>query len=409
LLLLGPSPADAQQGDIRHVHDPCIIAFKGSFVLFCTGKGIPIRRSQDLFNWERIGSVFGDVPDWAKADVPGAKDLWAPDISYFNGEYHLYYAVSTFGHNRSCIGLAVNSTLDPASPGYHWADRGKVVESFRKDDWNAIDPCLTLDEREQPWLAFGSFWSGIKLRRVDFKTGKPSPDDSNMHSLAARPRPGAVEAPFFLRKNRFFYLFVSFDFACKGADSTYKVKVGRSRSVTGPFVDRDGAAMLTGGGTLVLAGYGDIRGPGHNAVLSRDGRDWLVHHYYDASEGGIPKLRIRPLVWDDDGWPLAGEPISAPLGSAAPADPKGVCGVWEHSVNFGKGGAITFCPNGRINKEDDPATWSLKGSRLTLTWPRADAPGGAWIDKCIVSEDGRWYVGRNQNGLIIRGIGRSGD
>lgn len=302
------SPADGQEGDVRRVHDPHIIAADGAYYIFCTGGGIPIRRSKDLIHWERIGTVFDETPAWAKREVPGVRGLWAPDISFFNGRYHLYYSVSTWGKNRSCIGLAVNDTLDPASPKYKWIDQGKVIESTPgRDNWNAIDANVVLDERKEPWLAFGSFWSGIKLRRLDRSTGKLH-SDSRMYSLAARPSPGAVEAPFIIRRGEYYYLFVSFDYCGRGVDSTYKIMVGRSKAVTGPYVDRDGKPMTEGGGTLVLGSQGHVRGPGHNSVLVEGDKYWLVHHYYDADLYGVPTLQIRPLNWDKAGWPEAGAP-----------------------------------------------------------------------------------------------------
>ena len=90
-----------------------------------------MRRSKDMLDWKRIGRVFeDDVPAWAREEIAGARDIWAPDISYYSDRFHLYYSVSTFGGQRSCIGLATNTTLDPSSPDYRWVDHGKVIESF---------------------------------------------------------------------------------------------------------------------------------------------------------------------------------------------------------------------------------------------------------------------------------------
>jgi arabinan endo-1,5-alpha-L-arabinosidase len=321
MLLLASRLVFAQEGDVRPVHDPHIIAAEGSYYIFSTGGGIAIRRSRDLVHWERIGSVFKETPGWAKSEVPGVRGLWAPDISFFSGKHHLYYSASTFGSNRSCIGLAVNETLDPASPKYKWVDLGKVIESAPgQDNWNAIDANIILDDQNQPWMAFGSFWSGIKLRRIDPVTGKPVAD-SQMYSLAARPKPGAIEAAFMIRRQGHYYLFVSFDYCGKGVESTYKIMVGRSREITGPFLDRIGKPMLEGGGTLVLASQGQVRGPGHNSVLVQGAKHWLVHHYYDGNRNGMPTLQIRALAWDDAGWPIAGEPIAEPLGASAATGP----------------------------------------------------------------------------------------
>ena len=187
-------------------------------------------------------------------DVPGLRGIWAPDISYFNGKYHLYYSASTFGSNRSSIGLATNQTLDPSSDRFSWEDQGKIISSFVTDDWNAIDPNIVIDEEGEPWLSFGSFWSGIKMRKIDPANGKLSSKDTKLYSLASRRRspelPGAIEAPVIIRSSGYYYLFVSFDFCCRGINSTYNIRVGRSKLFTGPYVDREGRDMMEDGGTL---------------------------------------------------------------------------------------------------------------------------------------------------------------
>ncbi|MBN1285397.1 MAG: arabinan endo-1,5-alpha-L-arabinosidase [Anaerolineae bacterium] len=296
-------------GSIRRVHDPAIIKADDAYYVFCTGQGIPVRRSFDLVDWKISFPpvVFPAVPAWAQEIIPGQNDIWAPDISYYNGKYHLYYTVSTFGENRSVIGLATNTTLDFKADGFKWVDEGLVLESTAANNYNCIDPNLILDEEGVPWLAFGSFWSGIKMRRLDFETGKPSAEDETLYSLAQRRvNYGAVEAPFIIRKDDFYYLFVSFDFCCRGVDSDYHVMVGRSENVTGPYVDRDGVAMLEGGGTQVTFPTERWRGPGHNAILQEDGNEYIVYHAYDAENTGIPTLRIDLLLWDADGWPSIG-------------------------------------------------------------------------------------------------------
>ena len=310
------SGAGGPAGDIRHVHDPTVIEEAGRFYLFSTRAGISVRCSEDLVRWRLCGDVFGHIPQWAVEEVPGLRGLWAPDISYFNGRYHLYYSASTFGSNRSAIGLVTNQTLDPSSENYAWKDQGKVIGSSGSDDWNAIDPNVVLDEAGQPWLSFGSFWGGIKLRKLDPATGKLSTQDETLYALASRPRskelPGAVEAPAIVRRNGYYYLFVSFDFCCRGAKSTYNVRVGRSRRVTGPYVDRGGRALTEGGGTLVVEGGGRWAGPGHCAVLQTKGGDKLVYHAYDTEWRGTPTLRIADLFWDKEGWPTV-SPAAAAL------------------------------------------------------------------------------------------------
>lgn len=300
-----PPPENA----IRHVHDPCIIKEGDWYYVFSTGPGILMRRSKDLVHWEFLGKTFTeDVPEWARQAVPGSRGLWAPDIAYYDGLYHLFYSVSTFGRNRSVIGVATNKTLDRSRPDYAWKDEGKVVESFPQDDYNAIDSNVLLQGKDRMAFSFGSFWSGIKLIMLDRKTGKPAPG-AKLISLSRRPSPDAEEAPFIIRRGKDYFLFVSFDVCCRGVNSTYNIRVGRAKAVEGPYVDREGRLLLEGGGTVLLETNGRVIGPGHCAVLQERRRDLLVHHFYDREANGVPTLQVRPLTWDKDGWPVAGQPL----------------------------------------------------------------------------------------------------
>ncbi len=259
------------------VHDPSMVKQGSTYYTLATGRAqtghLPIRCSSDLIRWSECGRVFNEIPKWIRDEIPEVETLWAPDVAYFSGKYYVYYSASTFGKNRSIIGLATSPTLDSGSPDYGWVDEGKIIESFPVDDWNAIDPNLVTDDKGQAWLAWGSFWSGIKMRQLDPTTGKLSSEEMTLYSLASRPREspisGSVEAPFVIRQGNFYYLFVSFDFCCRGAESSYNIRVGRSADITGPYLDRNGVSMLGGGGTLLLQGGGNWRGPGGAIDLAR--------------------------------------------------------------------------------------------------------------------------------------------
>src|ERR1700744_699105 len=151
------------------VHDPVIIRQDSTYYIFCTGKGISMFSSTDMKNWVTEKPVFDKAPEWTGKAVAGFTDrFWAPDISYHNGQYYLFYAISAFGKNTSCIGVATNKTLHTSSPDYKLVDHGKVIESVPgRDMWNAIDPNEVDDENGNHWLDFGSFWNGIKMVKLD--------------------------------------------------------------------------------------------------------------------------------------------------------------------------------------------------------------------------------------------------
>ncbi|MGN6368439.1 MAG: arabinan endo-1,5-alpha-L-arabinosidase [Phycisphaerae bacterium] len=295
-------------------HDPCMIKEGNTWYVYNTGRGIQAKSSTDLIHWKILPPVFDKAPAWAIDNFPNALYIWAPDISYFNHEYHLYYCISRFGRNRSVIAFASSPTHDPASPNNHWTDHGKVLESQTTDRYNAIDPAITLDADNTPWLAFGSFWDGIHLRRLSPTTGLPDPTDTKLYHLAQRPnvKSDPLEAPCIIHCNDYYYLMVSFDYCCRGINSTYHLVIGRSQKITGPYLDKSGTDMLQGGGTPLLEGdpHGRVRGPGGGIIMHDADRWLLVHHFYDANDHGIPKLQIRPITWTPDNWPIAGTPIT---------------------------------------------------------------------------------------------------
>ena len=290
-------------------HDPSVIWDGTRYSLFVTGGSLGIRTSANLLQWTNAGNVLPGVPAWVTSALGTTPaDLWAPDVSYFNGKYHVYYAGSTFGSNRSVIGLVTNVTLDRASASYAWTDEGLVVESVSSNNYNAIDPNVAFDENGTPWLSFGSFWDGIKMRRLDPVTGKPAASDPTLYSLASRGG-GAIEAPSIIAQGGYYYLFVSFDACCKGTSSTYRTMVGRATSITGPYVDRAGAQMMKGAAEELLASTGRYVGPGGGTAYRDGSLYFYVYHYYDTQDSGNSKLAIRPISFGADGWPKLDDPL----------------------------------------------------------------------------------------------------
>jgi arabinan endo-1,5-alpha-L-arabinosidase len=304
----------AAEDQSLRIHDPVLIRERDTYYLFGTGRGIATHSSADLKSWKKEPPVFETPPAWCAGVVANFQGrFWAPDISRHDDTYYLYYCVSAGGKITSAIGVATNRTLNRSARDYRWVDHGIVVQSVPyRDLWNAIDPQLVVDEDGTPWLAFGSFWAGLRLAKLApdrLRLAEPQ----QWHSLAKRersvliddaePEPASIEAPFIFRKGAHYYLFVSWDHCCRGVNSDYKVVVGRGRNLTGPYLDRDDERLDKGGGSLLIAGNARWPGIGHNSVYTFDGHDYFVAHAYDARDRGWSKLRILELAWDADGWP----------------------------------------------------------------------------------------------------------
>lgn len=279
------------------IHDPTVVkTSSGTYLAAYTGDNVQLKTSTDRTHWVDAGPVFPNGAPWTTTYTGGAKNLWAPDISYRNGQYYLYYSASSFGSSRSAIFLATSPTGASGS----WTNKGLVIQSTTSSGYNAIDPNLIVDASGKWWLSFGSFWSGIKMISINPSTGLRQ--GTSLTSLAYRPSGDhAVEAPVIVRRGNYYYLWVSFDYCCKGASSTYRIMVGRSTSVTGPYVDKNGKSMMEGGGTQMMSSHGSVHGPGHCTVFADSDADVLVYHYYNNA--GTAQLGIN-LVKYVNGWPV---------------------------------------------------------------------------------------------------------
>ncbi|MBD3675575.1 MAG: arabinan endo-1,5-alpha-L-arabinosidase [Planctomycetaceae bacterium] len=306
------SPASRKRGRLPslpflRVHDPSsVYKEQGQYWVFYTGRGVSSASSENLVDWTPGPSIFQESPDWVAEAVPGNRGhFWAPDLIRLGDRYGVYYSVSTFGKNRSAIALATSPSLNPQNSETEWTDRGIVIQTDEADDYNAIDPSVLRTSAGELWMAFGSFWSGIKLIRLDPETGLRHPECQTVHSVAWKEQ---IEAPTLIEKDGFFYLFVNWGWCCRGTDSTYNIRVGRSRKITGPYLDQRGQELLRGGGTLVLETEGNMIGPGHPVFIERDQKWKMLFHYYDAQHRGVPRLGIRNLTWTCDGWPEIVQP-----------------------------------------------------------------------------------------------------
>jgi arabinan endo-1,5-alpha-L-arabinosidase len=300
----GPDTTSATHLDIG-VHDPSMIWDGQKYFLFATGGTLNVRSSTNILTWTNAGNIFTAIPaaiTTALGSPPA--DLWAPDISYFNGQFHVYYAGSTFGSNDSAIGLATTASLETP----RWTDDGVIVATKTTDNFNAIDPNVSFDQSCTPWLAFGSFWDGIKMRKLDPTTGNVATDDTTLYSLASR-NGGAIEAASIISHNGFYYLFVSFDLCCQGVNSTYRTMVGRAPAITGPYTNKAGTSMMQGAAEQLLVTSGRYIGPGGGTAWKNGNTYLYVYHYYDGQANGASKLQVRPITFDATDWIVLGDPL----------------------------------------------------------------------------------------------------
>jgi arabinan endo-1,5-alpha-L-arabinosidase len=280
------------------IHDPSILKAGSTYNLFSTHGLIHAHTSTDRVNFTDDGYALASLPAWTNTYTGASGDLWAPDASAHNGVYWLYYAASTFGSSNSAIGLATSTSGTPGT----FADSGSpAYTSADCPGSNAIDPASVVDATGNSWMAFGSYSSGIQIVPVDNATGIPT--GAACTQLAYHPSGTGIEGSYIYPHGGYYYLFASIDTCCNGVTSTYRIIVGRSTSITGPYTDRGGLALTSGGGTIVLSAHGNINGPGGESLFPDSDGDILVYHYYDGNNSGYPALGINVLSWTTDGWP----------------------------------------------------------------------------------------------------------
>ncbi|KIM45479.1 glycoside hydrolase family 43 protein [Hebeloma cylindrosporum] len=291
---LAQVPPISLSGDTA-VHDPTLCKDKnGKYFVFATAPGIAIRTSTDRITWTFEGAMWPNGAPWTDAYTGQSNaNLWAPECHYTGSEFLVWYAAST-GSLNSAIFLAKSSTGAPGS----FTNLGLVTSTSTANDYNAIDPSVLIENGT--WnFALGSYYTGIKYMTLDPSTGIAS--NSSVTSLARRfAADGAVEGSTIYKYGSYYYLFTSWDMCCHGTSSTYNIRVGRSSTVNGGYVDKSGVALTSGGGTLVLGSHGNIIGPGGQFVYTDNDGPILVYHYYTpyGSRLGINHLNFS------SGWPV---------------------------------------------------------------------------------------------------------
>lgn len=305
VVLLSPCVL-ALDGDAG-VHDPStIVRHEGRYYTYGTGNGMPILASDDGWTWRSLGNVMSNLPESKPGPAVlarGGNNTWAPDVIGIDGKYFLYYSAPGT-QPRSAIGLLVGRSLEPASTDYGWTDAGPVVWSDGIEDSNAIDPGVFRDGVDgRLWLTYGSYFGYIRLVELDPATGGRLHPGQPAINIAINS-----EASIIIQREGWYYLLVTHGSCCAGANSTYNIRMGRSRQVTGPYLDNMGVDMLEGGGKLFAGSRGRNVGPGHFGLLDMgEGvQKFSLHYEADLDRGGTSVLDIRPLLWRD-GWPVAGE------------------------------------------------------------------------------------------------------
>lgn len=405
-----------------HVHDPTVLQFdERFFCLHTTHDGFRVMRSSlDLDHWIMHEPLLSDRPEWLKQRITEHRAIWAPDV--IRGpkrSLRMYYCASEkFGWNTSYIGLAVCEKFDPTHPSRGWRDCGPIVESRRdRDNFNAIDPEVIIDEEGRHWMFFGSYWSGVYVVELDPAGGKLLHPDNPQMTLVARntedPR-NAIEGAACVFRDGYYYLFASYGLAAQGVRSDNRVVVCRSNSVTGPYVDRNGRSMLDGGHTELLSTSPPMFSPGHSDVFQDESGRWMLsYHFYDArrywtdDKWGLPTLQIRDLIWSDDGWPLPGLPVHrAPVPRKCFAA-RDVAGAWIQQVDFAEPKLIEIRADRTVSAADGAdGIWSIEGRNLLIRW--SDSSGHvdptAGPQKFQLAHGGTYYVGHDRNGKVIRGV-----
>lgn len=291
------------QGDIR-VHDPVMIKQGKTYYVFSTGRGISVKTSPDKIHWSRAGNVFktGNLPAWHKQEIPDQDgSLWAPDIHFYKGKYYLYYSVSAWMNFNSGIGLATNTTLDTTDPKYAWKDEGLII-NYRNGGTgvNVIDPQAFRDKDGKLWLVYGSYKAGLRLTELNAVTGKLLSEDSTTRTVLTT---SLGEGEFIIKGPKYYYLFASRGICCKGMQSNYQMVMGRSSTIKGPYLNKEGQSWVDNKYSLFLAGDSTEPGRGHNGFFTEGDTTFIVYHAYTRAANGQSLLNIKPLYMDAEGWP----------------------------------------------------------------------------------------------------------
>ena len=397
-------------------HDPAIYKDPSSGNYYFYGTEAVCQRSKDLINWEKLGKVT-TVPKEAAEWTGSDRNIWAPDIVKVGDEYRLYCSNSSWGVRQSCIFLAVSDNAEgPFEP------RGIVLKTNDESDTNAIDANIITDqETGQMYMVYGSFWDGCHILKLDNETGLAA-EEGTGKCLARRPEwlSTSLEGPYMIYNpdTKYYYLFVSYG----SLKMDYQIRVGRSKSVLGPFLDfngRDMADLSDDGNNIGLMQYCGYKwnegvaymSPGHNSVLRDDDGSWyIVNHIrekkFKRNDPGPSTMQIRKLFWTEDGWPLVSPEQYA--GEIDQEIPKSEIQGFYERINL-----ISTLPQGIqtsvpmvIEDENDyyeccsiQGKWSYENNQITIKY-------GPHEDKAYVTAVWDWEIG--QATIALCGMSKDG-
>ncbi|MFP4282059.1 MAG: glycoside hydrolase family 43 protein [Opitutales bacterium] len=339
------SPLSAQTGTPVHsrnasVHDPSVIKVGERYYVF--GSHGASAWTEDLMNWTQVAfnvnsgnprhfanfqSDLSELVSWTNANT-----LWAPDVIQLDdGRFYYYYCVWTdYQGYRSYMGLAVADTVE--GPYTHVTELmrgGTGVSGFNPSvDPNTIDPTLVREPDGSLWMVYGSYSGGIFILEMDPTDGTIKPGQSEWGTHLWGGQHGRIEGPYIIynAETEYYYLFNSY--YGLGANDGYNIRVARSRSITGPYLDSEGTDMATVRGNdatiansavKLMGGYrfvsqddeadGSSLGylaPGHNSALYDAELDkyLLFFHTRFAGRGEQHEVRIHQIYFNEDGWPV---------------------------------------------------------------------------------------------------------
>ncbi len=426
------------QWSIYNVHDPSIIKEGEWFYCYNTDVaygaapriGIMVRKSKDLVEWQYVGWVFNALPALSAQYITSnggtpVQGLWAPYIMKVGQEFRLYYSLASSIARLSCIGLATSG-----SPEGPWVEKGLVVTSISSGPGtNAIDPGVVVTPAGEHWMVYGSSWDGLFELQLNPATGLAlTPGDKGIRKVRRGITGGVIngnlEGPeiIYNAQRNMYYLFVAYDWLA----TKYNVRVFRSTSPNGPFLDYNGVDVdnQADNGPMIVApykfaGHQGWQGTSHCSVFQDNGQYFIAHQGRPSVNPAFMVLHVRKIFWTADGWPIASPERYAWEDNATVAKDS-IIGQWEqinlmYAVVPGFGNEqiypdlqtstnITIDAAGTINGTAGN-TWTYTAPWLQLNWSTGTT------DKVFVQKGRDWenkkssyiFTGLNNEGTAVWG------